>query len=317
MLATPAFEAQLRARALTSAEPVTPLASLADAIVAAGVRRIDGALLGDDSRHDSLRFLPVWKPSYRTDGEIGALSALGVDHGFSPVGSAVAPDDPAAVTAARLVELLAQRGVTVTGGSGSATVPAAQGARELTSVSSPPLADIVAATLTASDNYAAETLMREIGVEHAQASTTEAGAAAVVDVLQQEGVTMRGVTLLDGSGLAPGNRLTCDALLGVMDLASRPEFAALDRGLAVAGQTGTLARRFLGDALQGVLRAKTGHIDGVAGLVGVVDDTEHLRFAFLVNGQVSRSQAEALQATVARVVAAYPQPPDGAHVPPP
>jgi D-alanyl-D-alanine carboxypeptidase/D-alanyl-D-alanine-endopeptidase (penicillin-binding protein 4) len=314
MLATPEFEAQLRERALTSTEPVTPLASLADAIVAAGVRRIDGALVGDDTRHDSVRFLPVWKPNYRTDGEIGALSALGVDHGFSPAGSAVAPSDPAATTAARLGELLAQRGVTVAGARSGSTPG---GARNIARVASPPLADIVAAMLTASDNYAAETLVREIGVEHAGENTTEAGAAATVDVLEHEGVPMHGVTLLDGSGLAPGNRLTCDALIGVIDLAAQPTFAALDRGLAVAGQTGTLARRFLGDPLAGMLRAKTGHIDGVAGLVGVVDDAEHLRFAFLVNGQVSQAQGEALQATVARVVAAYPQAPDAALVPPP
>jgi D-alanyl-D-alanine carboxypeptidase len=92
-----------------------------------------------------------------------------------------------------------------------------------------------------------------------------------------------------------------------MDLASKPRYRALDRGLAVAGRTGTLARRFVGDPLQGVLRAKTGHIDGVAGFVGIVDDAEHLRFALLVNGQFTTAQGEALQATVARLVAAYPQ----------
>jgi D-alanyl-D-alanine carboxypeptidase/D-alanyl-D-alanine-endopeptidase (penicillin-binding protein 4) len=305
MLATPTFEHQLHTRPLTSSEPVTRLAALADAIVAAGVHRIDGSLLGDDSRHDDLRFLPVWKPSYRTDGEIGALSALAIDHGFTPPGSGTAPADPAAATTAALADLLAARGVTVGGTTGSARAPAA--AKELAHLDSAPLANIVEGMLTASDNFAAETLVREVGVAVAHDSSTDAGTKAVATLLQRQGVTTKGLDLHDGSGLAPSDRVTCDTLVGVVDLMSQPRFAALDHGLAVAGRTGTLALRFLGDPLQGVLRAKTGHIDGVAGLAGVVDDAEHLRFAFLVNGQFGTAQGEALQATVARLVAAYPQ----------
>ena len=305
VLATAAFEADLRARVLTSTEPVTRLDDLAAAIAGAGISRIDGALIGDDSRHDDTRFLPVWKPNYRTDGEIGALSALGVDHGFSPPGTGLAPADPAATTVTDLAQVLVPHGVAIGGGTRSGRAP--PGARELARVESPPLADIVAAMLTASDNYVAETLAREVGVAHAHDGTSAGGAAAVVDVLKERGIDTDGVALVDGSGLAPSNRITCDALVGVMDLASRPRYRALDRGLAVAGQTGTLARRFVGDPLQGVLRAKTGHIDGVAGFVGIVDDAEHLRFAFLVNGQFTTAQGESLQATVARLVAAYPQ----------
>jgi D-alanyl-D-alanine carboxypeptidase/D-alanyl-D-alanine-endopeptidase (penicillin-binding protein 4) len=225
------------------------------------------------------------------------------------------PDDPPATAAARLAELLAARGVTIGGGAASGTAPA--GARQMAQVASPPLADIVAATLSASDNFAAETLAREVGVAVRHEGTTAAGTAAIVSVLQGLGVDTTGVALLDGSGLAPANHVTCDALVGAVDLATRPRYASLDRGLAVAGESGTLALRFRGDPLQGVLRAKTGHIDGVAGLAGVVDDAEHLRFAFIVNGQFSTAQGQELQATAARLVAAYPQVPAGMTVPAP
>jgi D-alanyl-D-alanine carboxypeptidase/D-alanyl-D-alanine-endopeptidase (penicillin-binding protein 4) len=315
VLATAAFEAQLRERPLTSSVPVTPLAALADAIVEAGVRRVDGALVGDDRRHEAVRFLPAWKPSYRTDGEIGALSALGVDHGFSPAGSALAPDDPAAATVGQLAALLAERGVTIAGGSRAGAAPGETTA--VTQVASPRLDAIVAAVITASDNYAAEQLAREVGVARAREGTTAAGTAAITAVLADEGIDTAGVALLDGSGLAPDNRVTCEALVDVVGLVARPAFAALDRGLAVAGETGTLALRFDGDPLEGILRAKTGRITGVAGLAGLVDDAEHLRFSFIVNGEVSTAQGEALQATVARVVAAYPQRPDTSIVPPP
>jgi D-alanyl-D-alanine carboxypeptidase/D-alanyl-D-alanine-endopeptidase (penicillin-binding protein 4) len=305
MLSTPTFEHQLQARTLTRTEPVTRLAALADAVAAAGIRQVDGGLLGDDTRHDDVRFLPVWKPSYQTEGDIGALSALGVDHGYAPAGSATTPADPAAATAAQLQSLLAERGTTVAGAIGSGRAPTS--ARDLAHVDSAPLSQIVEGMLTASDNYAAETLAREVGVAVAHDGSTDAGTKAIATLLQRAGVPTTGLALHDGSGLAPTDRITCDTLVGVVDLMSQPRYAALDHGLAVAGRTGTLAARFLGDPLQGVLRAKTGHIDGVAGLAGVVDDAQHLRFAFLVNGQFGTAQGEALQATVARLVAAYPQ----------
>jgi D-alanyl-D-alanine carboxypeptidase/D-alanyl-D-alanine-endopeptidase (penicillin-binding protein 4) len=315
VLATPAFVNSLRSRALTSTEPVTPLTSLADAIVGAGVRLIRGAVVGDDSRHDRLRFLPVWKPNYRTEGDIGALSALGVDHGYATPGGSVAPADPALATAQQLVAMLVARGVSIDDGAASGSAPAR--VHDVAHIESPPLAALVAGMLTASDNWIAETLVREIGVAVAHHGGTAAGTAAVMRVLAARHISMKHVSVFDGSGLAPSNRVTCAALVGVIDLARNPRFAAIDRGLAVAGRTGTLATRFLGDPLQGVLRAKTGHIDGVAALAGVVDDAEHLRFAFVVNGQFGTVQGQALQAQAARLVAAYPQLPAGTLIPTP
>ncbi len=124
-----------------------------------------------------------------------------------------------------------------------------------------------------------------------------------------------GLDLEDGSGLAPANRVTCTTLLETLALARDARFAALDRGLPVAGSTGTLAAR--GDGLEGQLRAKTGYIDDVAGLAGIVDDTEHLRFAFLANDAFSAAGGRAIADQVARLVAAYPQAPANQVVPAP
>ena len=78
MLTTPQYEQRLRSSARTRTDVVTPLAALADAIVASGVKSVP-AIVADDSRQDDLRFLPDWKSSYTAD--IGPLGALTVDDG--------------------------------------------------------------------------------------------------------------------------------------------------------------------------------------------------------------------------------------------
>ncbi len=94
--------------------------------------------------------------------------------------------------------------------------------------------------------------------------------------------------LKDGSGLDRGNRVTCGTLVAALTLAQRPEFATLYDGLPVAGRNGTLVGDFLGTPLEGNFRGKTGSLDGVTGLTGVVDLGRRIQFAFLDNGAVQR-----------------------------
>jgi D-alanyl-D-alanine carboxypeptidase/D-alanyl-D-alanine-endopeptidase (penicillin-binding protein 4) len=107
--------------------------------------------------------------------------------------------------------------------------------------------------------------------------------------------------------------------LGVIELGTRPAFAAIDRGLPIAGQTGTLALRFAGTPLAGRLRAKTGHINGVVGLAGIVggaDPDAGPRFAFVANGTFSTDEGERLQDEIAATVGAYPDAPTAAELVP-
>jgi D-alanyl-D-alanine carboxypeptidase/D-alanyl-D-alanine-endopeptidase (penicillin-binding protein 4) len=304
LLATGSYEQYLHEQARFRDVAVTRLDALADAVVSAGIRHIDGSIRADDSRFDTTRYNADWKSNYVPDGDIGPVGALTVDGGFSDPRAPVAADDPALLAAQRFRELLGSRGVTVGGGVQRGTARA--GTRTVGELQSLPLADLVGVMLRASDNYAAELLTREIGYVRRGAGTTAAGLQVVLETLDALGVPIDGIELVDGSGLAPSNRVTCEALLRVLELTLRPPFDAIAAGLPVAAQTGTLATRFAGHPLAGVLRAKTGEIDGVVGLSGTVDDAEDPLFSFLANGGFSTDGGRFLQDEVGSIVAAYP-----------
>jgi D-alanyl-D-alanine carboxypeptidase/D-alanyl-D-alanine-endopeptidase (penicillin-binding protein 4) len=272
----------------------TSLESLADAIVAKGIRRV-GTVVGDDSRYDSVRFLPTWNASYRTDFDIMPVGALEVTQSVAFVnGKPVAADDPAVFAASELTRLLRARGVSV----GEPTRGVApDGATRVASVTSQPLRTIVRWMLLTSDNMTAEMLTKELGMQTRGAGTTAAGVAAVQAALRELGVSLDGQTMVDGSGLDRQNRLTCRMLVDVVDLGGRPGLKVLRDTLPGVGNA----------APDGTVHAKGGYLTDVTGLAGIVDRDTPLRFAFLANGGVPKN-ANVDLAAFANAVNSY-QPP--------
>jgi serine-type D-Ala-D-Ala carboxypeptidase/endopeptidase (penicillin-binding protein 4) len=318
VLSTADYAAFLQANGETRGSVTTSLESLADAIVAKGVRSVPGGIVGDASHFTGPEFLTDrWKSTYRTDGEIGPMSALTVNGGFTTWSTSrrVPTDDAAEHAASELADLLRARGVDV----GSTDVGTAPGeTTEIAQVTSPNLRSIVASMLTVSDNLTAELLTKEIGVHAAKDGSTAAGVAASTAKLQALGVPLTAGALVDGSGLSRDNRVTCADLTATLALSDRPELATLFDGLPVAGQTGTLFDQFLGSGVVGHLRAKTGTLDGVTGLAGFVDVGRRLRFAFIDNGDFTRAGGDAASARVGETTAAFPDaPPVDALVPAP
>lgn len=305
LLMTREYAEFLDDRPLTRGHPATPLDELAAEIRSAGVERVEGGIVGDASRHADALTVPTWKASYIDDQNVTHLAALTANGGFSQwEGVRLTAPDPAANAAAALQGLLEEGGVEFGGDAASGAVP--EGAAPIASVSSPPLRDVVAAMIRESDNLVAELLLREIGLAAAGEGTTAAGGEAVVAALDGLGMPVEGVTLVDGSGLDRGNRATCAATLAALELSMREPFRAVDEGLAVAGETGTLHRRFEGTDLEGVLRAKTGTLAGVVGLVGLLDETPEVRFSLIANGDFGVAEGSQIQDRLSFAVDAFP-----------
>jgi serine-type D-Ala-D-Ala carboxypeptidase/endopeptidase (penicillin-binding protein 4) len=293
----------------------TPLETLADRVVAAGVRRVAGRVVGDESRYDTQRYVPSWNPTYATEPEVGPQSALTVNSGFvqwRP--KAVPAPSPAANAAAILTGLLRSRGVAVGGDGAEGRAP--PGGAAVASITSPPLSDVVAVLLQESDNLTAELLVKELGVRFGGEGSTRAGLDVVRSTLDSLGLPEEAMAAADGSGLDRSDRLTCELLQTT--LAKDGEQGVVSRGLPVAGRNGTLARRFAGSPADGKVRAKTGSLRGVTGLSGWTTtlDGRALMFSLLANELPTERAGTALQDRVVSVLATWPEAPPVAEVAP-
>ena len=137
----------------------TSLEKLADSLVATGLKRVAGSVVGIDSRYDDKRFVDVWPQDFHYT-EAGPLGALFVDDGVV-LGLATKPDDPAVSAATELQNLLSARGVLFGALPRRDAMPT--GTPEIASIQSAPLTSVIQEMMVNSDNNSAELLLKEIG----------------------------------------------------------------------------------------------------------------------------------------------------------
>jgi D-alanyl-D-alanine carboxypeptidase/D-alanyl-D-alanine-endopeptidase (penicillin-binding protein 4) len=129
------------------------------------------------------------------------------------------------------------------------------------------------------------------------------------------GVPTAGINLVDGSGLSDANRLTCAAILGVLEHGSATD--AVGAGMPVAGKEGgTLVDVFAGTPLAGKLHGKTGSLNpncnpgqlGAKSLGGYVPEAGGgaIEFVLLQNGECIAKNYRPLWDQLAAALAPYP-----------
>ena len=159
------------------------------------------------------------------------------------------------------------------------------GSRTVVRHRSKPLAEIGIDMLKQSKNLYAESLVRHLGA--AVGAAAHAGRSVVNQVLAGWDIDGRGAVVADGSGLSRYTYLTAGTLVEVLARLYRdPDHRArIMTALPVAGRDGTLRRRLVGTAAEGVVRAKTGSMSRVRALTGFVETAngEPLAFAILAN----------------------------------
>jgi D-alanyl-D-alanine carboxypeptidase/D-alanyl-D-alanine-endopeptidase (penicillin-binding protein 4) len=254
------------------------LRTLAAQIKAAGIRSVSGGVVGDESSFDVRRVVAGWKPSYFID-ESPPLSALVVNR--ARVGRYVTRT-PALAAATAFRDALRKAGVAVAGPVRSGTVDA--WTEPLATISSPTLSTMIKFMDRQSDNFTAEMLLKQLGLNVLDRGTSAAGATVVTQTLAEAGVPLTGVRIVDGSGLSRLDRLTANALGGLLKVAwaDPTVHPVMLASLPVAGVNGTLHDRLRTPPARGRVLAKTGTTDIASALSGYVSDT--YAFAVVQNG---------------------------------
>ncbi len=233
---------------------------------------------------DSLFSGPAWHADW-PEGDrqfVAPISALAVDEGVATPGTSSGSMNAAQIFA----DQLRAEGIEVNDEITEA--PRSEGT-ELARVESAPVGLLVQEMLVHSDNFVAEMLLRQLAIARGHPGDFQGGSAALTESLVDLGLWDAGQVIVDGSGLSTENRLTPAALVRALQLAAdRPELSAVLAGMPVAGATGTLGTRFSDDgsaAARGLVRAKTGTLDGVSALAGYTPtaDGALIAFAFIGN----------------------------------
>lgn len=172
---------------------------------------------------------------------------------------------------------------------------------------SPQLQDILAFTLTWSDNLLAERIAR-LASKAAGNSFDDAGVAQTfANVLTEFNIDCSTLVVQDASGLSRDNRVTAKQVGQLLvKIHHDPRFAPIINGLPIGGETGTLKDRFITTAPSaiGLVRAKTGTLNGTANLAGYVESGSHEYVFVIIADRLRRtSVAEGrARATVDRIL---------------
>ena len=154
------------------------------------------------------------------------------------------------------------------------------------SVSAAPLLSMLDEINQRSQNFHAETLLRNLGAQVAGEGSVAGGRKAERKFLSQMGIKPDDYQVFDGSGLSPDNKVKPSVVARLLaKMARHPKGEYYINSLASPG-VGSGAKRM--QDLEGtwLTRFKTGYIAGVYGLVGYINtiDGDTLTVAMYLNG---------------------------------
>jgi serine-type D-Ala-D-Ala carboxypeptidase/endopeptidase (penicillin-binding protein 4) len=162
---------------------------------------------------------------------------------------------------------------------------------EIAAIDSPTITELVNETNQKSNNIYAEVLLKSIGRTHpthytSTEDTSTLGIALVKQRLTEMGVDPQAYSLYDGSGLSRHNLVAPTTFVRVLSaMATTPVGQIYRDSLPLSGISGSLKNRMKGTLAQGIVRAKTGSLSGVASLSGYINPPQYspLVFSIILN----------------------------------
>lgn len=148
-----------------------------------------------------------------------------------------------------------------------------------------------------STNFIAEQVLYALGQGEDGSFDRQRGLQRVGKFLTTLGVSIEEFALFDGSGLSHDNRLTAAAITTVLRKSALNNTYGVEyeKSLSVGGGNGTLKERNFGP--QVLVRGKTGTLDGVSALSGILmaRSGRRVAFAILQNGKFAKEDASLIE----------------------
>lgn len=267
---------------------------LVTALKAAGVQRVAGGVVGDETIFDKRRSTK----SGRYDFEVGGvLSGLAFDRGIA---GGLPQSDAALYAAQRFGSLLGSAGIRQ--GRRPRAGAAPEETIDLARVSSRPARVLIRDVNVPSNNFAAEMLAKNVGARYGTGGTTSAGMSVMGETL---GEYSAAPTLVDGSGLSRSNLTSPRDVVDLLQGMHGSDLAVPFRtSLALMGRSGTVRRRARGTAAQSRCRVKTGTLRRVSALAGYCLSRNGRTFGFaILNFGISNTGAHRIQDRMAEAMA--------------
>jgi D-alanyl-D-alanine carboxypeptidase/D-alanyl-D-alanine-endopeptidase (penicillin-binding protein 4) len=278
------------------------LTALTTRLVAEGVTKIRGGVIGSTGPFRRDWFAPGWKDYFPRD-YVALPTALTYRRNVDATGRHIS--DPELRAAKTLTSKLQANGISVRRPPRMDASPA--GLVTVAGVRSAPLAAILRRMNTDSRNFWAEVLGKYLGAQTYGAGTIANGAKAIAAFAAAHGLSF---TCYDGSGLSYANRATALGILQLLWTADQEPWGAVLRSTLPSGGQGTLE-----DRLSTVrIRAKTGTLDDASALSGWVwakRPQQWIEFSILSSG-FSEQAAKTIENQIIKVVAANANDPNPA-----
>ncbi len=242
----------------------------------------------------------TWPRSEQTGGNLSEVTGLQVDGDRDEPTAQTSgrSTDPVARAGEWFAEALADAGVDIDPDAVTFSLGAAVTSKPLLAqTSSQPVSVLINQMLVAGDATLAETLARVLSKSMGLGGSASSINQAITSAIALYEVPTTGVVVHDGSGTSGANAVPPAFMAKFMVKVSQgaSNLNIIYDSLAVAGTSGTLAKRFSGDnaVAKGAVVGKTGASGGVYSLAGTIAaaDGTPLAFAFYASGAKDTARA--------------------------
>ncbi len=243
------------------------IAEIVAGLKALGVDTIRGKIVVDESKFPGPSINPTWQT-----GDLGYAYGTGT-HGFNFHDNASgnkSVQNPIAYFQSLLTNSLKAAGITIQAlnvkGSDHDFVPVCRHV-------SPTIDEIMRSCMMRSDNQYAEAMLRLVGATYGDKGSTTVGAEQMLSFWRHKHANLKGVKIVDGSGLSRSNRITALFMADMLRIMSKnPYYASF---FPLAGLEGTLKHLLAKTPLEGYLALKTGSMRGVQCYAGYKLDDDY------------------------------------------